>query len=55
MKGDPLLVGGAVALICTAILVLFTHIELNLFEWVQCGPIGALQQRQPLACHGPQS
>lgn len=55
MKGDPLLVAGAVALICAAILVLFTRIERKLFDWVQCGPIAALQQRQPPACHGPQS
>ena len=43
MNRRHLLVSAALAVICAAILVLFTDIELKLVRWINCGPF-ALQR-----------
>ena len=50
MKRHPVLVGGAVALICAAILVLFTDLEVKVVGWVNCGPIGGQREGHSQAC-----
>ena len=50
MKPRHLLVGGAVALVCGTILVLFTDIEMKLVTWVNCGPIGGQREHHSEAC-----
>jgi len=43
MSKTHLLVGGAVALLCGGILVLFTDIERPVVRWLSCGPLAARQ------------
>lgn len=43
MNKTNFLIGGAVALVCAGILVLFTDIEVKVVKWVNCGPL-ALQR-----------
>jgi hypothetical protein len=50
MKKTHLLVGGAVALVCAGILVLFTDIEVKVVEWVNCGPFAVKQDRDSRFC-----
>lgn len=50
MNKKHLLVGGAVALACAAILVLFTDIEVKVVEWANCGPLAAGQERDSRVC-----
>ncbi len=50
MKRGQVLVGGMVALLCAAILVLFTDIEISLFRWVNCGPLSSPDERQSEVC-----
>lgn len=50
MRQRDLLVGGAVAVVCATILVLFTDIEVKFVNWVNCGPLGGQQERQSEIC-----
>jgi hypothetical protein len=50
MKKTQLLVGGAVALVCAGILVLFTDVEVKVVEWVNCGPLAVSQERDSRLC-----
>ena len=50
MKKTQFLVGGAVAVLCAAILVLFTDIEVKVVEWVNCGPLALQRDRQSEVC-----
>jgi hypothetical protein len=50
MKKSQVLAGGLVALVCAAILVLFTDIELSLFRWVNCGPLSSAGERRSDVC-----
>jgi len=50
MKRSHRLVSAAVALICAAILVLFTDIELKLIRWINCGPLALHRERQSGVC-----
>ncbi|MEI8249698.1 MAG: hypothetical protein WCF98_00845 [Synechococcus sp. ELA057] len=50
MNSRHRMVSAAVALICTAILVLFTDIELKLFRWVNCGPLALQRDRHSSVC-----
>ena len=50
MNPRHLLVSGAVALICTVILVLFTDIEVKLLRWINCGPFAVHQDRNSRVC-----
>ena len=51
MKAPTLAVSAAVALICAAILVLFTDIELSVLRWFNCGPFASQGARQSELCH----
>ena len=51
MKSRHRMVSAAVALICTAILVLFTDIDLKLIRWVNCGPVALQRDRHSGVCH----
>lgn len=50
MKKTQLLIGGAVALVCAGILVLFTDVEVKVVEWVNCGPFAVNQDRDSRVC-----
>jgi hypothetical protein len=50
MSRKHLLVTAAVAVVCTAILVLFTDIEPRFTRWVNCGPIGSPGERHSEVC-----
>lgn len=50
MNKTHLLVGGAVALVCAGILVLFTDIEVKVVEWVNCGPLALQRDRDSGVC-----
>lgn len=50
MTRTQLLVSASVALICGAILVIFTDIEIGLVRWVNCGPLASARARQTPAC-----
>lgn len=50
MKLRDLLVTGTVALVCLGILVVFTEIEDDLVEWVNCGPLAAGRERESRFC-----
>ncbi|QPN63143.1 hypothetical protein [Synechococcus sp. CBW1004] len=50
MSKTHLLVGGAVALLCGGILVLFTDIEVKVVEWVNCGPLAIQRERDSDIC-----
>jgi hypothetical protein len=44
------LISAVVLVICSAILVAFTDVELRLVRWVTCGPLASAQARQTLIC-----
>jgi hypothetical protein len=50
MKAPTLAVSAAVALICAAILVLFTDIELSVLRWVNCGPFASQAEDRIALC-----
>jgi hypothetical protein len=50
MNKTHLFVGGAVALLCAGILVVFTDIEVKVIEWVNCGPLAVRQDRDSRIC-----
>jgi hypothetical protein len=50
MNKTHLLVGGAVALVCAGILVLFTDIEVKVARWVNCGPLAVHRERETNIC-----
>jgi hypothetical protein len=50
MSRKHLLVTGAVAVICTGILVLFTHIDASFTRWVNCGPMASGGERRSQVC-----
>jgi hypothetical protein len=50
MSQKHLLVTGAVAVVCAAILVLFTDIETSFTRWVNCGPIASGGERRSEVC-----
>ena len=50
MNRNHLLVGGAVAVVCAGILVLFTDIEVRFVEWVNCGPFAVHRDRDSHIC-----
>ncbi len=50
MSAKHLLVTGAVAVVCAAILVLFTDIETSLVRWVNCGPVSTGGERRSEVC-----
>lgn len=50
MSKRQLLISGAVALTCGAILVIFTDIEMGFVRWVNCGPLGGSQEHRSEVC-----
>ena len=50
MNKTQVLIGGAVAVICAGILVLFTDIEVKVVEWANCGPLALQRDRQSEVC-----
>jgi hypothetical protein len=50
MKAPTLAVSAGVALICAAILVLFTDIELSVLRWVNCGPFTSQNEDRIALC-----
>ncbi len=50
MSRKHLLVTATVAVVCTAILVLFTDIETSFTRWVNCGPIASPGERNSEVC-----
>jgi hypothetical protein len=50
MKAPTLAVSAAVALICAAILVLFTDIELSVLRWINCGPFASQGEDRIALC-----
>jgi hypothetical protein len=50
MNKTHFLVGGAVALVCAGILVLFTDIEVKVVEWANCGPLALHRERESNIC-----
>ncbi len=50
MSKRQLLISGAVALACGAILVIFTDIETGVVRWVNCGPLGGPQEQRSEIC-----
>lgn len=50
MNRRMLLVSGSVALLCGAILVLFTDIEDSFAEWINCGPLAPAVERESGIC-----
>ena len=50
MKAPTLAVSAAVAVICAAILVLFTDIERSVMRWVSCGPIATPGEQATELC-----
>ena len=50
MNPRHLLVSGAVALICIAILALFTDMETRALRWINCGPLAVKQDRDSRVC-----
>ena len=54
MTKRDLLVSGAVAVACSAILVVFTDIEVDLLRWINCSAVAVPTDRQSAFCqrHG---
>ena len=50
MSKNHLLVGGAVALLCAGILVLFTDVEVKMVRWASCGPLSNLREQDSRLC-----
>ena len=50
MSKRQLLISGAVAVACGAILVIFTDIEDGFVRWVNCGPLGGPQEHHSEIC-----
>lgn len=50
MKRQTLLVSGAVAGLCAAVLVLFTDIEESMVRWFNCGPLATQTERDSRIC-----
>ncbi|WP_216901386.1 hypothetical protein [Synechococcus sp. CCY 9618] len=50
MSRKHLLVTGAVAVVCTGILVLFTDIETSFVRWANCGPLSTGAERRSEVC-----
>jgi hypothetical protein len=50
MSKRQLLISGAVAVACGAILVIFTDIEAGFVRWVNCGPLGGPQEHRSEIC-----
>lgn len=50
MNSRHLMVSAAVAVICAAILVLFTDIELKFVRWINCGPFALQRDSQSGVC-----
>ncbi|MFM8935409.1 MAG: hypothetical protein ACKOE9_00270 [Vulcanococcus sp.] len=50
MKAPTLAVSAAVGLICAAILVLFTDIELSVLRWANCGPLASQAAKGSAFC-----
>ena len=44
------LVSGALVLLCSGVLVLFTDVETSLVRWVNCGPLSSADDRQSRIC-----
>jgi hypothetical protein len=44
------LVSTVVAAICTAVLVIFTDIEISVVRWVNCGPLAGEGEREARRC-----
>lgn len=49
-RSHGLLVGAAVAVVCAAILALFTDIEVKLIHWVDCSPMGGGRDQASAPC-----
>ena len=50
MSPRNLIVGGAVAVLCAGLLVLFTDIEVGVVRWVNCGPLSSGGERSSELC-----
>lgn len=50
MKATTIAVSAAVAVICAAILVLLTDIELTVSRWWSCGPLATTSELQSNMC-----
>jgi hypothetical protein len=50
MSRRDLTVTGVVAVLCAALLVLFTDIEVGVVRWVNCGPLSAGGERNSELC-----
>ena len=50
MKTSNLLISGAVAVLCAAILVLFTDIEVSMVRWFSCGPFSTQGEDRSEVC-----
>ncbi|MFY8148448.1 MAG: hypothetical protein ACOVNL_04415 [Prochlorococcaceae cyanobacterium] len=50
MGKQHLLISGAVAVLCTGILVLFTDVEIRAARWFSCGPWASGNERSSEIC-----
>ncbi|CAK6691126.1 hypothetical protein IFHNHDMJ_00955 [Synechococcus sp. CBW1107] len=50
MGKKHLLISGAVAVLCGAILVLFTDIEVRTVRWFSCGPLSTSGEKSSEVC-----
>jgi hypothetical protein len=50
MSKQHWLVSGALVLLCSGVLVLFTDVETSLVRWVNCGPLSTPGERQSRIC-----
>ncbi len=44
------LISGALVLLCSGILVLFTDVEVKLVRWINCGPLNTESERDTRIC-----
>ena len=51
MKASTLAVSAAVAVVCAALLVLFTDIDVSIVRWFSCGPLSTHREDQSELCH----
>jgi hypothetical protein len=50
MKAPTLAVSAAVAVLCAALLVLFTDIEVSMVRWFSCGPFSTQGEERSELC-----
>jgi hypothetical protein len=50
MQRRTTLVSAVLVIVCGAILVVFTDVELRVVEWINCGPRSLANEQRSAAC-----